>query len=116
MYENHFIAILCSLVLGGEPEVSHGYSVGYDLHRIRVDCETQTEVFEVGRDTRTALDSIQQAVFAAELTGKRPVVAIIDTDGREGRYEFRVRTVAERLGIDYRLYHEADLVRMRLGS
>lgn len=116
MYESHFIAMLCALVLGGEPEVSHGYSVGYDLHRIRVDCETPDAVVEVGRDTRSSLDSVQQALFASHVTGKTPMVVLIDTDGREGPFELRVRTVAEMVGIEYRVYSSEFLARNLMGS
>ena len=116
MFEAHFIAMLCTVFLGGEAEVSHGYSVGYDLHRIRVDCETPDSVVEVGRDVRSSLDSVQQALFAAHLTGKAPMVVLIDTDGREGPYELRVRTVAEMVGVEYRLYTEGDLVHAMFGS
>lgn len=116
MFESHFIAIMCGLVFGGEPEVTHGYSVGYDIHRIRVDCETDTHVIEAGRDTRSSLDSVQQALFAAHLTGKAPMVVLIDTDGREGAFEFRVRTVAETLGVEYRVFTQDALVHMMLSS
>lgn len=116
MYESHFIAMLCTLVLGGEAEVSHPYNVGYDLHRIRVDCETADTVVEVGRDTRSSLDSIQQALFAAHLTGKAPMVVLIDTDGREGPYELRVRTAAQMIGVEYRVYSGDFLVHNLVGS
>ena len=116
MFESHFIAMMCGLVLGGEPEVVHAYSVGFDLHRIRVDCETESHVIEVGRDTRSSLDSIQQALFAAQLTGKEPMVVLVDTDEREGPFELRVRTVAEMVGVEYRVYGEDFLVRNLVGS
>jgi len=116
VFESHYIAMLCALVLGGEPEVTHPYAVGYDLHRIRVDCETPTQVVEVGRDTRSSLDSIQQALFAAHLTGKSPMVVLIDTDGREGAIEFRVRTAAEMVGVEYRVYSGDFLAKNLMGS
>ncbi|SFG80557.1 hypothetical protein SAMN04488020_10460 [Palleronia marisminoris] len=109
--ELELAAILCSLIFGGETEVSHAYSVGYDLHRIRVDCETDTAVYEVGLDKRSSLDSVQQAIFAGSLTGKEPVVVMIDTDGREGPYELRIRTVSELAGIAYETYRADDLLR-----
>ncbi|WP_226779494.1 hypothetical protein [Oceaniglobus trochenteri] len=115
-YETEIAAILCSFVLGGETEVSHGYSVGYDLHRIRVDCETATQVVEVGMDKRSSLDSLQQALFAASLTGKTPIIAMIDTDGREGQYELRIRTAAQMVGVEYRSYHLDALIRLRMTS
>ena len=112
--EVELAAILCTLILGGEPEVSHGYSVGYDLHRIRVDCETETAVIEMGLDKRSSLDSVQQAIFAGSLTGKTPVVILFDTDGQEGPYEMRVRTVSDLAGVDY-LVWDADAL-LRLGA
>lgn len=115
-YEVEIAAILCSFVLSGEVEVSHGYSVGYDLHRIRVDCETDDTVVEVGLDKRSSLDSVQQALFAAHLTGKRPVVALIDTDGREGPYELRIRTAARLAGVQYISYKLDALIRLQMTS
>ncbi|WP_124111023.1 hypothetical protein [Palleronia sp. THAF1] len=109
-------AILCSLVLGGTPEVSHPYSVGYDLHRIRVDCETDTHVIEVGLDKRSSLDSVQQALFAASLTGKKPMVVMIDTDAREGPFELRVRTAAQMVEIERRTYDADFLIRWQMTS
>jgi len=90
--------------------------VGYDLHRIRVDCETGDQVVEVGLDKRSSLDSIQQALFAAHLTGKAPVVAIIDTDGREGPYELRIKTAARMAGVRYTSYKVDALIRMQMTS
>jgi len=115
-YEIELAAILCSFVLSGEAEVTHAYSVGYDLHRIRVDCETADQVVEVGLDKRSSLDSIQQALFAAHLTGKAPVVAMIDTDGREGPYELRIRTAARMTGVTYVSYNMNALVRLQMTS
>ena len=114
MSELHLAGVLCSLLLGGEVEVNHPYSVGYDLHRIRVDCETDTHVIEVGLDKRSALDSVQQALFAANLTGKRPMVIMVDRDGREDQYELRVRTVAEMTGVEYRVYDRDYLIRWQM--
>lgn len=109
--ELELTAILCSLILGGETEVSHAYSVGYDLHRIFVDCETETAVFEMGLDKRSSLDSVQQAIFAGSLTGKEPVVVLFDTDGREGQFELRVRTVSDLAGVDYLTWDADALLR-----
>ncbi|WP_375260509.1 hypothetical protein [Palleronia sp.] len=109
--ELELAAILCSLILGGETEVSHAYSVGYDLHRVRVDCETEGTVIEVGLDKRSSLDSVQQAIFAGSLTGKRPVVVLIDTDGREGPFELRIRTVSDLAGVDYLTWSADALLR-----
>ena len=57
-----------------------------------------------GLDKRSSLDSVQQAMFFATLTGKQAGVVIFDTDGVEGRYEFQIRTVAELAGVEYIAY------------
>ncbi|MCO6384951.1 MAG: hypothetical protein JXQ91_11120 [Vannielia sp.] len=114
MNELAFAAIYCALVAGGETEVSHAYNVGYDLNYIRVDCETDDTVIELGLDKRSSIDSLHQAVFAASLTGKQPMVVMIDTDRREDRYEFQVRTVAQRLGVDYRVIDANWLIRWQM--
>ena len=114
--ETELAAILCSLILGGEVEVTHDYTVGYGTNRVRVDCETAEAVYEVGLDKRSSLDSVQQALFAGSLTGKRPVVVLIDTDAREGPYELRVRTVADLAGVDYETWDADFLIRWRMTS
>lgn len=85
------------LGIGGVEEVRHNYPLGY----VKVDCETQTEVFEAGLDKRSSLDSVQQAQFFHLVTGKEPVVVIFDTDGKVGKYEYRIKSVARSLGIKY---------------
>ena len=114
MYESYFVAILCSLLLSGEDEVRHGYSVGYDVNFIRVDCENDTHVLEVGLDKRSSLDSVQQALFAAHVTGKIPMVVMIDTDGREDRFEYRIRTAAKMAGVKYQVYDKDFLIRWQM--
>lgn len=109
-------AIFCSLIADGQAETRHGYSAGYDLHMIRVDCETPDEVIEVGLDRRSALDSVQQALFAAHLTGKRPVVLMIDTDGRTGPYETRIKAAADMAGVAYRVMDRDFLIRWQMTS
>lgn len=116
MNELGLAAIFCTLIAGGEPEARHGYSAGYDLHRIRVDCETATEVIEVGLDKRSSLDSVQQALFAAYLTGKRPVVLMIDRDGRTGPYETRIKAAAAMAGVEYRELSANFLIRWQMTS
>ncbi len=116
MFESYFVSILCSLLLGGESEVRHPYNVGYDLHHIRVDCENPSHVIEVGLDRRSSLDSVQQALFAAHLTGKLPMVVLIDTDGREGPFELRIRKAAKSAGVEYRVYKKDFLIRWQMTS
>lgn len=114
MFETYFTSILCALLLGGETEVAHPYNVGYDMHHIRVDCENSSHVLEVGLDKRSSLDSVQQALFAAALTGKDPMVVMIDTDGHEGQFELRIRTVAAMAGVEYRVYQKDFLIRWQM--
>ena len=114
MFETYFTSILCALILGGETEVAHQYSVGYEMHHVRVDCEIASHVLEVGLDKRSSLDSVQQALFAAGLTGKSPMVVIIDTDGREGQYELRIRRAAKMAGVEYRVYQKDFLIRWQM--
>jgi len=109
-------AVFCAFIAEGEVETRHGYSAGYDLHFIRVDCETASEVIEVGLDKRSSLDSVQQALFAAELTGKAPVILIIDSDGRIGPYETRIARAANRAGVEYRTLTRDFLIRWRMTS
>ncbi len=116
MGEVALAAIYCVLMLGGRTEASHAYSVGYDLHRIRVDCETEEAVIEVGLDKRSSLDSLQQALFAASLTGKRPEILIIDTDGRVGPYETRIRAAAMMAGVGYGSIERDRLIRWQMTS
>ncbi len=84
--------------VNGKIEVRRAYPLGY----VKVDCETKDEVIEGGLDKRTSLDSVQQAMFFKTLTHKKPVVAIYDTDKKEGKYEYRIKTVAKELGVEYR--------------
>lgn len=102
MVENAFALLLCNLLLGAETEARHEFANIGDERAIRVDCETPTHVIELGLDEKPSnRDSIHQAVFAAHLTGKAPMVLLIDTDGEEGRYEYEMRIVATRLGVTY---------------
>ena len=95
-------ALLCGLLSGGETELRRDFLNNGRPRIVRIDCETPSHVIEVGLDGRaSARDSVHQAVFAAELTGKTPMVILIDTDGVEGRYEQEMRIVTRRLGIAY---------------
>lgn len=116
MGEVELAAIFCALIAHGQAEVTHAYSADYDLHRIRTDCETADEVFEIGLDKRSSLDSLQQALFAAHLTGKRPVVLIIDRDGRQGPYETRIAIAAQMVGVEYRTIDRDFLIRLQMAT
>lgn len=102
MNEVALAALLCGFLNGGAAELPHVFDNLGAPRRVRVDCETADLVIEVGLDRRaSARDSVHQAVFAAALTGKAPVVVLIDTDGVEGRYEQETRIVTGRLGVAY---------------
>ena len=75
---------------------------------VEVDCETGTMVYEGGLDKRSSLDSVQQALFFSHVTGKRPAVVIYDTDGREGRFEYRIRIACRRAGVRYEVFRKGS--------
>ena len=93
-------ASFCSS-LGGDTEVRHAYTYPAGTGYIQVDCETADTVYEGGLDRRSSLDSVQQALFAAHLTGKQPAVVIYNTDGKIGRYEHRIKVACERAGVAF---------------
>ena len=90
--------------VGGQTEARHYYTYAGGRSYIMVDCETATHVYEGGLDKNSSLDSIQQALFAGYVTGKRSAVVIYDTDRREGRFEYRIKTACKQAGIHYEAY------------
>ena len=90
--------------MGGMTETRHTYTYDGGSSYVKVDCETDTTVYEGGLDKRSSLDSLQQALFFSALTGKAPAVVIFDTDGREGRFEYRIRTACEKAGVRYEVF------------
>ena len=103
--EASFNLALAALLVG-QTEVSYAYDYGQSGNApltasVRIDIVTDEYVIEGGLDKRSSLDSIQQAVFASTLSGKEPAVAIYDTDGVWGKYEQRIWTVANELGIKF---------------
>lgn len=99
MNEASYIAILCGALFSGEPEVVHDFTYPGGAASIRVDCENASRVIEFGLDKRSSLDSVQQALFAAEITGKEPVIVVVDRDGAMGRFEWRVALAANAAGV-----------------
>ena len=89
--EDDYNRRFCASV-GGVTETRHTYTYDGGSSYVRVDCETDTTVYEGGLDKRSSLDSLQQAQFFSALTGKAPAVVIYGTDGKEGRFEYRIRT------------------------
>ncbi|QDI74715.1 hypothetical protein PNH50_14640 [Leisingera aquaemixtae] len=103
MNEAYYIALLCGALFGGQPETVHQFTYPGGAASIRTDCENRNRVIEFGLDKRSSLDSIQQALFAAEITGKEAVVALIDTDGTLGRFEWRIARAANIAGVPIRI-------------
>lgn len=91
-------ATFCARV-GGTTEVRHDYTYPSGKGYILVDCETADTVYEGGLDKRSSLDSVQQSLFAAFVTSKEPAVVIYDTDGRVGKYEYRIQVACELAGV-----------------
>ncbi len=120
MGEAGFVAIICSLMLGGVPEQKQPYLGGYTVlgepkhTHVRTDCATDTHVIEIGLDKRSSLDSLQQAHFAAILTGKLPKIIIVDTDGRVGRWETRIRATAQATGVAFERMSDDALIRFQM--
>ncbi len=103
--EDDYNRWFCSMV-NGETETRHGYTSAGGRRYVEVDCETGTMVYEGGLDKRSSLDSVQQALFYSHVTGKRPAVVIYDTDGREGRFEYRIRIACRKAGVRYEVFRK----------
>jgi len=101
--EQSYTQAFCAEV-GGQTEVRHPYTYPTGQSYVRVDCETEDTVYEGGLDTRSSLDSVQQALFFAHITGKQPAVVIYDTDGKTGQYEHQIRVACERVGVTFLVF------------
>ena len=110
MGEVELAALLCAFLSGSVAETPQYFDVNGLRRHVRVDCETETHVIEVGLDGKpSSRDSLHQALFFAHLTGKTPAVLLIDRDGFEGRYEYEMRQVTGATGVLY-LRCSADLI------
>ena len=103
--EDDYNRWFCTRV-NGETATRHGYTSAGGRGYVEVDCETGTMVYEGGLDKRSSLDSVQQALFFSHVTGKRPAVVIYDTDGREGRFEYRIRVACRKAGVRYEVFRK----------
>lgn len=106
--EDYFNSVLAEK-LGALTETVHEYEWKGNKARIRIDIETKEYVIEGGLDKRSSLDSVQQSLFASFVTGKKPAIAIFDTDGKEGIYEFRIKVAAGKAGIKFLRLSEDDI-------
>ncbi|MEM7197098.1 MAG: hypothetical protein AAF352_01860 [Pseudomonadota bacterium] len=97
--------------LQGEREVRLHYTVPETANTgyIVIDIMTDEYVIEGGLDKRSSLDSVQQAAFAAALTGKKPVIIIYDTDATFGKYEHRIRIAAKSVGMAFFWWSQGGL-------
>ena len=115
--ELELAAVICALVFGGESEVRHDYIAAGRSHHVRVDCETDSHVIEVGLDDRrSSFDSLHQAIFAAELTGKIPVVIIVDTNSVEESVEYQIETTARWGGVNFLTVQKDFVIRLQMTS
>ena len=101
--EDEYNRRFCASV-GGVTETRHTYTYEGGSSYVKVDCETDTTVYEGGLDKRSSLDSVQQALFFSVLTGKTPAVVIYDTDGKEGRFEYRIKTACRKAGVHFEVF------------
>ena len=99
--EKWYNARFCESV-GGETENRLNYEYPDGKSYVKVDCETDTTVWEGGLDKRWSLDSIQQALFFASISGKQPGVVIYDTDGEFGMYEHRIKEACQLAEVTFR--------------
>ena len=106
--EDDYNRWFCTRV-NGETATRHGYTSAGVHGYVEVDCETGTMVYEGGLDKRSSLDSVQQALFFSHVTGKRPAVVIYDTDGREGRFEYRIRVACRKAGVRYEVFRKRPM-------
>jgi hypothetical protein len=112
MGEVEIAALLCAFLAGSEAETHRYFDVNGMRRHVRVDCETAEHVIEIGLDEKSSSrDSLHQALFAAHLTGKIPVVILIDRDGAEGRFEFEMRHVTRAAGVAYATCREGFVQR-----
>ncbi|MEM6609912.1 MAG: hypothetical protein AAF689_15200 [Pseudomonadota bacterium] len=115
MFESDLLHIICVLVLGGTPEVRTPYAIETGEHFVRIDCLTDTHAVEIGLDDRrSSHDSVHQAIFAAELTDRAPMVVIVDTNGVEEATEYQIDTVARALDVEYRVLDRDFLLRVQM--
>ena len=100
--ETDYNRMYCTSI-GGKAEVKHSYTTDSGVKGyVIIDCETDSEVIEGGLDKRSSLDSIQQALFFAFLTGKPPAIVIYDTDGIQGKIEYQIKQAATIIGIKHK--------------
>jgi hypothetical protein len=110
--EVELAALLCAFLAGSEQETRKYFDVNGMSRYVRVDCETDRHVIEIGLDGKSASrDSVHQALFFAHLTGKAPAVILIDRDGHEGRFEYEMRHVTKAAGVVYATCSEDFIVR-----
>ena len=81
---------------GGVTETRRTYTYDGGGSYVKVDCKLIQRCTRGGLDKRNSLDSLQQTLFFSVLTRKAPEVVIYDTNDREERFEYRVRTAYQK--------------------
>lgn len=115
MGETELAMMLCAFLGGSQAETHQYFDVNGMRRYVRVDCETETHVIEVGLDGKaSSRDSLHQALFYAHLTGKTPAVVMIDRDGFEGRFEYELRQTTARTGVEHVSCSQDFIVRWRM--
>ncbi|WP_397544317.1 hypothetical protein [Roseovarius salis] len=112
MGEVELAGMLCAFLAGSEAEARHYFDVHETRRHVRVDCTTDSHVIEIGLDGKSSSrDSVHQALFFSHLTGKTPVVVLIDRDGHVGRFEHEMQHVTAAAGVLYLRCSEAAITR-----
>jgi len=115
MGEVELAMMLCAFLAGSEGETRQYFDVNGLSRHVRVDCETDSHVIEIGLDGKSSSrDSLHQALFFAHLTGKEPMVIMIDRDGFEGRFEYEMRQTTGMTGVQYVRCAQDFIVRWRM--
>ena len=113
--EPFFAAAICAALFGGESEVRSTITLNDDRGYVIADCVTDTHYIEVGFDnTRSARDSIVQAVSGAALRDLQPMVVVIDRDGIEDTHQWELEVTAARADVDFVVVHVNRALRLAM--
>lgn len=113
--EPFYAAAICTALFEGEGEVRTNVTLNDDRGHIVADCLTDTHYIEVGFDnTRSARDSIVQAVSGALLRDLRPMVVVIDRDGVEDTHQWELEVTAARADVDFVVIHVNRALRLAM--
>jgi hypothetical protein len=113
--ETFYAAAICAALFEGEAESRTTIALNEDRGYIVADCVTETHYIEVGFDnTRSARDSVVQAVSGAALRDLRPMVVVIDRDGVEDTHQWELEVTAARADVDFVVVHVNRALRLAM--